>query len=113
MYFSKICYKVKFDNLDFEMAIKFIASNTAETTITKWKMNEIIPRRRFKKGVRPGPTTEELSKKRKYNEKGEEEEGETKWVFRRKVLSAKEKRQILGKVVEISTRTVFRNHIYQ
>ena len=76
-------------------------------------MSEIVPRRRFTRGVRPGPTTAELGKKRKYNERGEEIEVESKWNFRRKILTEREKRRILGKVVEIGTRTVFRNHIYQ
>ena len=93
--------EVEYENIDYETAARFIASNTAESTITKWGMADIIPRRRFSKGVRPGPTTAELGRKRKYNEKGEELQGETKWYFRRKTLSKAEKKHILGKVVEI------------
>ena len=72
-----------------------------------------MPRRRSKCGVRPGPTTKELHSKREYCEEGEEVEKESKWREVRKVLSRREKRKLLGKVVELGILILMRNHIYQ
>ena len=104
---------VEYKNIDFDTATRFIASNASEADIWKWGMGKYIPRRRHKQGSRPGPTTAELGVKRKYDSLGEEIVGESKWVVKRKILTEKEKRKVLGKIVEIGTRLVFRNHVYQ
>ena len=104
---------VKIENVDYQTAATYIASNSSRTDISKWGMEKIIPKRRHKKGTRPGPTTGELHKRRRYDSNGEEKESESKWVAVRKELSEKEKRQMVAKVIEIGIRTTFRNHIYQ
>ena len=76
-------------------------------------MTRILPRRKFTSGTRPGDTTKELYGKRLYNEEGEEVERESKWGRVRGELTKKDKRKIIGKVVEIAVKTLMRNHTYQ
>ena len=45
-------------------------------------MSQYIPRRKCKTGVRPGATTGELGRRRKYDSEGDEIERESKWVAR-------------------------------
>ena len=105
--------RIKIENIDYETAVCFIASNSCQTQVNKWGMSQIVPRIKHKTGVRPGGTTEELSKRRKFNIEGEEIVQESKWIVKRKVYSESEKEQILSKVIEIGIRTTFRNHVYQ
>ena len=105
--------KLKIENVDYNTAVRYIASNSSQADIFKWGMKQIIPRRKCKTGVRPGATTDELHRRRRYNEEGEEIEGESKWVVARKDLSEKEMKSVVAKVIEIGVRTTFRNHVYQ
>ena len=82
-----------------------IASNCAESTIWKWGMQKYIPRRRHKMGVRPGPTTAELSKRRKYDERGEEIVRESNWMTRRQIMS-KEGERLTGVVAKLRMKEV-------
>ena len=65
------------------------------------------------KGTRPGATTGELGKRRRFDSEGEEIERESLWIFRRRELSKEERVKVVCKVIEIGIRTTFRNHVYQ
>ena len=104
---------VKIENVDFETATRFIASNASQAQINDWGMGRYIPRRRHKTGVRPGATTKELGKRRKYTREGEEIESTSKWVVSRREMSLEEKNRVVAKVIELGIRTTFRNHLYQ
>ena len=56
--------------VDFQTAVRFIASHSSQTEVVRWGMGSIVPKRRHKTGVRPGATTEELRKRRKYDRDG-------------------------------------------
>ena len=99
-------------NIDYRMAGILVAANMTQEQIEREKLSEIVPRRKSKQGVRPGPTTEELYRKRKFDEDGDEIE-ESKWRVVRRKLTRQDKRKLIGKVVEIATQAVMRNHVSQ
>ena len=103
--------EVEYENIDYRMGGKFIASNMSQADIDREGLGRIVPKRKSKFGTRPGGDTKELYVKRKYGDGGEEIEGETKWVEVRGTLTRKDNRRILRKVVEIGIRTLMRNHI--
>ena len=90
---------VKIESVDYDTAVKFVASNSSQSDINKWGMSQYIPRRKYKNGGRPGATTGELGKRRRFDKEGEEIERESKWVVRRKVLSGEEKKKVVSKVI--------------
>ena len=100
-------------NVDFETAVVFIASNSSPGQVYDWGMSDYIPRRKSKGGVRPGATTGELGKRRRFNKEGEEIERVSKWVVRRRELNAEEKKKVISKVIEIGVKTTLQNHVYQ
>ena len=73
-------------------------------------LSGIVPRRKFRRGTRPGITTKETKGQKKEEE---EEEKITKWVYDRIVFTEDEQRQLLAKVMEVAVRTTFRNNLYQ
>ena len=106
--------EVEYENVDYKWAGRFIASNMNQDEIYREGLNNIVPRRKNGFGTRPGATTKELYDKREYDKVGGKEiEKESKWREVRRVLSRKEKRKLLRKVLEISITTLMRNHIYQ
>ena len=54
-----------------------------------------------------------MYEKREYLETGEEVEKDSKWREVSRELSKREKRKLLGKVVEIGVMILMRNHVYQ
>ena len=70
--------KVEIENVDYEVAVIFIASNSSQSQIYEWGMSQYIPKRKSKTGVRPGATTGVLGRRRRYDSMGEEIEGESK-----------------------------------
>ena len=84
--------KVEYENCDYETAVRFIASNSSQSDINRWGMHQYVQQRRHVKGNRPGPTTEELGRRRKYLKTGEEIPGESKWKVKRNLLTEKKKK---------------------
>ena len=74
---------LEYQNVDYRMAGILIASNMSQEGLYKEKLSEIVPRRKSNQGVRPGATTEELKRKRRYDEEGEEVEV-SKWRMAKK-----------------------------
>ena len=104
---------LRFENVDYELAGRFIASNMTQETVDREGLSSIVPRRKSRMGTRPGSTTTELYSRRVYNEEGEELERESKWRKVTKELSIREKKKLLRKVVEIGILVLMRNHLYQ
>ena len=104
---------IEYDNVDYKWAGKFIASNMSQEDINLEGLSNIVPRRRKIFGVRPGSTTQELYSKKEYTEERTEKKGKSKWREVTRELSAKEKRKLLGKVVEIEVTILMKNHVYQ
>ena len=93
--------KLKIEGVDYVWAGKYIALTCSPQEIDRCGLTDIVPIRRHKKGTRPGITGEK------------EEEKETKWRFKRMDFTEGEKRMLLAKVIEISIKTTFKNHLYQ
>ena len=55
--------KVKFENIDYTTAARYIAANCGPIEVMQAGLSKIIPRRKYNKGVKPGVTTKELSGK--------------------------------------------------
>ena len=113
---AKICgeavreSKLNFDGVDYVWAGKYLAMTCSPVEIAESGLSEVVPKRKYKRGTRPGITTKETAGKKK---EGEEEEKLTKWIFDRVDFTEEEKRKLLGKVIEVAVRTTFRNHVYQ
>ena len=102
--------KMRFEGVDYFWAGKYIAMTCAPKEIEESNLGETVPKRKYRKGTRPGINTKETVGKKK---EGESEELVTKWEFSRTDFTEMEKRNLLAKVVEIAVRTTFRNHLYQ
>ena len=102
--------ELKFEGVDYLWAGKYIAMTCALAEIEESRLTDIVPKRKHRKGTRPGITTKETVAKKK---EGEEEEIATKWVFGRTDFNEEEKRSLLAKVIEVAVRTTFKNHLYQ
>ena len=89
--------EMKYDNVDYRMAGILIASNLTQDQVNQQGLSKIVPRRKKKTGVRPGPTTKELQRKRTYNEEGEEVE-ESKWGRVKKMLNEEDKRKLIENI---------------
>ena len=55
--------KVKFTWIDYRAAQVYLASNLSEEKIKEESLVGLLPARVYKRGKRPGPTTDELSVK--------------------------------------------------
>ena len=73
---------------------------------------DLLPRRHWKKGQRPGPTTPELSAK---IPEGKMEPPDSKWesMDPDRDLTDTQKRQLLARAVKTAVKLVFANHVYQ
>ena len=69
---------IKYSNVDYVMAGRFVASNMSQEEVNKEGLQRIVPRRRCKFGARPGGTTKELYDKREVDNEGEEIEKDSK-----------------------------------
>ena len=85
--------EVEYENVEYELGGKFIASNMTQADIDREGLTRIVPRRKSKFGTRPGEDTKELYNKRKYGEEGEEVEGESKWIKVRGALTKGDKKK--------------------
>ena len=84
--------------IDYEWASLYIALNSKPWQIRSWRMGDIIPRRRFKSGQRPGITgcMDPMARYR------------WKWEKHPETYSKEEKKKILGRMMEIMILATFR-----
>merc|ERR1712050_662941 len=127
----------EFENIDYEVASKYVAANCSRQEIKEAKLDRIIPHRRKKKGAKPGVTTRELNEglkirgarkgkkdnatqegaqKRKDQRKEEKQEQkecartESKWQHVDvEGLNKEDKKRLIPKVIEIAIREIHKN----
>ena len=104
---------IEYEGFDEKEASRLVANNFSKEEIQKLGMASFIPERKSVQGVRPGNTTSELSKRRRFNKEGEEVIRISKWVDKKARFSKPESRAILGKVVETAVRCCMKNHAYK
>ena len=85
--------------------------NMSETEIIKEGMYQMLPRRKWRNGTRPGVSNEDIKVLKTENEAEKEEA--SKWIGGKAMLNEKERRKVFGKVLEVAIRTCCKNHVYQ
>ena len=85
--------EIEYENVNYELGGKFIASNMTQVDIDREGLGRIVPRRKSKFGTRPGGTTQELYDRRTFNEEGEEVMKETKRSKVRETLTQRDIRR--------------------
>ena len=111
--------------IDWNATQIFVASNMDEHKIKREGLLSLVPRRRKKRGKRPGQTTEELFTNKRNPQIETVIEDETDKVHKKKVLQSKwedtvpedslsddNKRLLLAMVMLIATRLIFKYHVY-
>ena len=100
------------DGIDIRAAQIYLCSNLSESQIKSEGLSKLLPKRRWKFGNRPGPTTLELGLKRPPPGSGEPEPA-SKWApMDVSMFSQEEKLLLMSKVCKVATRVVFENHQY-
>ena len=113
----------KIEGIDYQYAQIFIASNMDLHELKKDGLLSLVPKRKKKKGPRPGKTTEELWKKKGQTEVPgpktddnnlDKKRTESKWedTIPESSLSEDNKRTLLATVCLIATRLIFKYHVY-
>ena len=121
-------------DVDYRAAAVYLASTCSEAELSKEGMLHLVPRRKHKQGSRPSIRTKELagglsrSKERiaaliKKAQLAKEEgsgsddkvkvDPESKWTMVTREYTDLDKRQIVGKVLEVGVRIILSNHVYK
>ena len=87
--------KVKFEGIDYIWASKYIAMTCSQQEIEDCGFQDIVPRRKSKKGTRPTIVGVDI------------EEKVSKWSFSKTNFDDKEKKELMAKVIEIAVKTTF------
>ena len=95
-----------FSNVDVKAATVFVATHCSPTEITRSGLGSIIPDRKHARGIKPTPSTPELTTRLG------EEDAPTKFRSLCPNITPQEERMILAKVIEVGVREVIKNHIY-
>ena len=105
VYKAKLETEIKFNNIDFKEAVRYIALNWTEMECRTSNIWRLLPRRSKKQGVRPGMTGE--------GPLGPDEGKKDQWKFPNLGrLTELEKKMILAHVMRIAVLTMFRTHVY-
>ena len=97
--------EIKFRNIYYKEAVRYIALNWTEMECKMSKIRKLLPWRTKKQGVRPGMTGE--------GPLGPDEAKKVQWEFPNVGrFSELEKKMILAHVMRIAVLTMFRTHIY-
>ena len=85
--------EVVFHNVDYKMALRYIAKSSKQEQIQTWGLNKWCPVRTKTKGSRPGMTGDDLE--------------DNKWTSGVIPKSDNDRKKILGRVMDIAVRKVF------
>ena len=97
--------EIKFKNIDFKEAIRYIALNWTEKECRTSNIWKLLPWRSKKQGVRPGMTGE--------GSLGPDQGKKDQWKFPNLGrFTELEKKMVLAHVMRIAVLTMFRTHIY-
>ena len=99
---------IEFKNVDMEWVVKTIAMGSTETELVEWGIIDLIPKRRYVGGSRPGLSSDEA-----FVSKSEYKEEKSKWDMVKRLFSNEERKKLLGKMFQIGVRECFRNHVYK
>ena len=112
--------EVEMTNINYQAAAKYIATLCTEEEIRKAGLSKIVPRRRHKRGSKPGLTNPEIFKRLKakadkYIENTDKEEDNSVWtnIPADSTISKTDKRKLLAKALEIGIIQIMKNHLYQ
>ena len=96
--------EVIWENFDYLEGARYLALNWTAEQCRGSRLRKILPWRRSNKGTRPGV--------RGAGPKGPDRGDQEQWVFPRVTLSPEDKKEIVGTVLMIATKALFRNHYY-
>ena len=86
--------EIKWSNIDYFEAARYLALNWSEEQCRSSKLRRILPTRRGKTGTRPGVRGSE-------------------WKFRPDInLTEAEKKELIARVVEVAVAMMFQTHVY-
>ena len=94
---------MKVEGFNYKMGLVYIQMNR-ELTPGLGRMWKILPHRRKVGGTAPGMASKAMS--------GKGGDVEEQWVFKNKELKEEQKREIVGRCIEIAIRVVFENFMY-
>ena len=98
--------KVKFNNIDWMEACKYIALTSTAQECRLGPLRRVLPRRRHVQGARPGITGDDPL--------GKESGGQDQWEFPsiRNGLTKLERILVMAKVMKTSVLAIFQTHTY-
>ena len=97
--------EIKWTNLDYIEATRYIALNWTEEQCSQSKLRRVLPRRRSNKGTRPGV--------RGTGPSGPTRGDQEQWRWRPNLkLREAEKKEIIARVIQIAVEVMFRTHVY-
>ena len=105
---SRLCGQIitesqmSISGVDYKWAGLYIALNSTQQEVNRDNLDSLVPVRRYRQGPRPGISNASKSS-----------EGSWRWTRSPNNFTAEKKKKLLGKVVEIATRTTFSTHFYQ
>ena len=93
------------DGVNYKEAARYVAMRYDPFEVRKMALERIIPKRKYRKGTKPGVTGKEPL--------GKESDDEVRWVFPQREPTNKEKRSLIAAALEIGVRDAFSLHVYQ
>ena len=96
---------LKTEGINYKEMARYVAMEAEEFDVNALKLGRIIPKRRYRKGCKPGVTGVEPM--------GKESDDEIKWVFPSREPTEVEKKNLLALALEIGVKAAFSNHLYQ
>ena len=97
--------EIKWQGINYLEAARYVAINLEPWEVRSLGLERIVPRRRFRKGCKPGLTGRENMSKYV--------EDEIRWEFPNLEATEQEKRILVAVCLEIGVRAVFDLHTYQ
>ena len=104
VYLAVLKSNIKWSNVDYLEASRYIAMNWDAPTCRKSILRRVLPVRRRTNGSRPGV--------RGAGPSGPLRGDTEQWVFRNVKLTKTEKNEIIATVIRIMTNTMFDTHVY-
>ena len=97
--------ELKWTNLDYVEATRYLAMNWSEEQCNRSKLRRVLPTRRSKQGTRPGV--------RGTGPQGPDRGDQDMWKWRPNInLRGAEKKEIVARVVQVAVEVMFRTHVY-
>ena len=98
--------ELEFVGMDYKAAAMLVKYGMDPSEIRTLGLENIVPRRRYNRGRKPGVTSKEALG-------GDRERDEDKWIFPSREPSETEKKSLIAACLEIGVRTSFQNSVYQ